>query len=62
MHGRIAYEAYRAHTDGRSLVSGAILPTWSDLDPSIQSAWNVAADAVLEHSMSVHPIATSGDQ
>lgn len=45
--GQLAYEAYLEASDGRSLVSGAELPTWDAQDPRIQRAWDHAADAVL---------------
>lgn len=46
-----AYEAYSARTRGRSVVSGAKLPTWDGLreQPTgelVQSAWRAAAKAV----------------
>ncbi len=46
-YGQAGYEAYRNHTDGKSLVTGAELPPWDELGPEIQEAWNVAAVAVL---------------
>lgn len=45
--GQIAYEAYTAHSEGRSLVSGAPLPEWSGLAEDIRAAWNAAGFAVL---------------
>lgn len=44
--GQIAYEAYYTYSDGRSLISGAALPTWADQASSIQEAWTAAANAV----------------
>lgn len=44
--GQIAYEAYCADTDWKSLVSGAQLPSWSVLNVRIQQAWEAAARAV----------------
>ena len=44
--GRIAYEAYRDSTGGKSLVSGAPIPYWSKLPALIQNAWGAAANAV----------------
>lgn len=44
--GQVAYEAYCADTDWKSLVSGAQLPEWSALNPRIRQAWEVAARAV----------------
>jgi hypothetical protein len=46
--GRVAYEAYCAASDHKSLVSGAQLPGWPDLTADIRQAWNDAADAVTE--------------
>lgn len=43
----IAYEAYRAHTGGKSLVSGAPIPQWSVLPLPIRDAWLAASDAVI---------------
>lgn len=45
--GRVAYEGYRAASDGKSLVSGEPLPTWGEQAPEIREAWRAAADAVL---------------
>lgn len=45
---KIAYEAYCNATGGRSLISGAELPTWEALKPEIQQAWDAAAQAVAE--------------
>jgi hypothetical protein len=45
--GRIAYEAYAEFTGGRSLVTGADLPTWPDLPEAIRLAWTAAAAKVL---------------
>ena len=46
--GQIAYEAYFAHSGGKSLISGASLPTWDAQSPEIQAAWQAAAKAVRE--------------
>jgi hypothetical protein len=45
--GKIAYEAYFEHSDGKSLVSGASLPAWDDQAEEIRQAWEAAANAVL---------------
>lgn len=47
-NGQIAYEAYRNHSGGKSLISGATIPEWPDLPIAIQEAWVVAGDALLE--------------
>jgi hypothetical protein len=47
-YGQIAYEAYRAHSGGKSLVSGAQIPAWDDADPVIRSAWEAAGNAVYD--------------
>lgn len=44
--GQVAYEGYRAASDGRSLISGHPLPDWNDQAPQIREAWRAAADAV----------------
>lgn len=49
MFGKIAYDAYREKASGVSLISGAMLPDWDDLNGSIQEAWTAAANAVLVH-------------
>ena len=48
--GRLAYEAYAAHTGWKSLVSGADLPWWDALAEPIREAWAVAAQAVRQCS------------
>lgn len=49
MFGKIAYDAYKDKASGVSLISGATLPEWEDLNGSIQEAWDAAANAVLVH-------------
>lgn len=46
MFGDIAYEAYRQVADGKSLVTGALLPVWDELPERIREAWESAAEAV----------------
>jgi hypothetical protein len=46
--GQVAYEAYFDHSAGKSLVSGAPLPTWPQAVKEIRDAWEVAALAVIE--------------
>jgi hypothetical protein len=46
--GQIAYEAYCRYSDGKSLISGAILPAWDVLSENIRCAWQAAALAVQE--------------
>jgi hypothetical protein len=38
-YGKIAYEACRKQSGGKSLISGDELPTWEELPPNIQRAW-----------------------
>jgi len=45
-YAAIAYEAYRNHTSGKSLVTGQTIPEWHELREDIQLAWMAAADAV----------------
>ncbi|HMH92545.1 MAG TPA: hypothetical protein VK586_15845 [Streptosporangiaceae bacterium] len=51
-YGQIAYEAYAAHSDGKSLVSGEPLPAWGEQKPSIRRAWNAAGNAVSDDVIS----------
>lgn len=44
--GEIAYEAYRAHTHGKSAITGLAIPPWGSLTEDIQAAWRAAAIAV----------------
>lgn len=44
--GNLAYDAYCENSGGKSLVSGADLPPWSELSKPIQTAWEAAAAAV----------------
>jgi hypothetical protein len=44
--GQIGYDAYRAHTDGKSLVSGQPIPEFDKLSVPIQNAWEAAGQAV----------------
>lgn len=43
---RSAYEAYRNHTGGVSLASGAPIPEWDALPEPIKEAWQASADAI----------------
>lgn len=45
--GQVAYEGYFAACGGKSLVSGAPLPTWDEQRADIRDAWLAAASAVL---------------
>lgn len=42
-----AYEAYRAHTGGKSLATGADIPPFADLPLAIKDAWAASARAVM---------------
>lgn len=46
--GKVAYDAYFAKSEGKSLVSGAALPPWESLSAEIQAAWDAAAAAVAD--------------
>ena len=48
--GQIAYDGYCASSGGKSLVSGAVLPSWADLKPEIRAAWESAAVAVASRA------------
>lgn len=51
---QIAYEAYCEQTGWKSLVTGADLPRYEDLNPEIQTAWNKAALAIVKGCI-LHP-------
>jgi len=40
------YEAYRAWTGGRSIVTGDVLPEFDGLLPKVQDAWAAAGEAM----------------
>lgn len=44
--GQVAYEAYRQMVNGKSAVTGNVLPEWPELPPEIREAWRGTADAV----------------
>ena len=50
MPGQIAYEAYRNHTGGISLITKQSIPQWSELSPLIQTAWEAAAKPIVVES------------
>jgi hypothetical protein len=45
---QVAYEAYCARTNNKSLATGQDLPTWANLTPVIQDAWGAAASGVVD--------------
>ena len=47
--GEIAYNAYREHTDGKSLVSGEGISFWQSLPDDIRAAWEAAGKAAALH-------------
>lgn len=44
--GEIGYEAYRAKSGGKSLVSGADIPPFENLSEAIKEAWEAAGDHI----------------
>lgn len=47
-YGQVAYQAYCAASDGKSLISGAPLPQWHEQDERIRIAWNLAGSKVCD--------------
>jgi hypothetical protein len=45
--GKVAYDAYFANSKGKSLISGAPLPSWEQQADAIKNAWRAAAEAVV---------------
>lgn len=50
--GEVAYEAYRKHADGKSLITGLGIPHWGALSAEVQAGWEAAGAAVREHVVS----------
>jgi hypothetical protein len=48
-YGQVAYEGYRVHSGGKSLVSGAPIPEWHELGEEIRAAWDASAKAVIDY-------------
>lgn len=46
--GAAAYAAYRASSNGKSHISGQVIPEWKDLPIPIQTSWRAAAMAVKQ--------------
>ncbi len=44
---KVAYTSYSAHTDNKSLVTGASLPTWDELPDDIKVAWRVSTKSAI---------------
>jgi ketopantoate hydroxymethyltransferase len=44
--GEVGYDAYKEATGGKSAVSGADLPHFSNTNEKVQNAWEVAALAI----------------
>ncbi len=61
-YGQVAYEAYSEHSGGKSLISGAELPSWDLLSSEIRAAWEASAKAVeralVEHALYGSPLTT----
>ena len=45
--GQIGYEAYCSSTGWKSLISGALLPQWSEVKPEIKLAWETAGGQMV---------------
>jgi hypothetical protein len=52
--GRIAYDAYSASVDGKS-VKGDALPAWDDQNNPVAAAWCAAAQAVITATIERKP-------
>jgi hypothetical protein len=46
--GRTGYEAYAAHTGGKTF-DGRDMPSWDALPDRIRNAWGAAALAIIAH-------------
>jgi hypothetical protein len=54
---RVAYEAYKIHTGGKTFDDGRDMPAYESLSNKIQAAWLAAAEAVIRTVKS-----TEGDE
>lgn len=48
-YGQVAYHGYFEASNGKSLISGAALPQWHEQSQEIRTAWDAAANAVIEY-------------
>jgi len=46
--GEVAYQGYCKSSNNKSLVSGQELPAFKDLSTEIKTAWEAAANAVVD--------------
>lgn len=46
--GKCGYDAYRAHTGGKSLATGQPIPDWDHLSPEIQAAWEASGKSMMD--------------
>lgn len=60
--GQIAYEAYFAKCQGKSLLTNEPLPTWMAQLPVVREAWEAAAESVLNISQRTPEVVTKTDQ
>lgn len=55
-----AYAAYGGATSGKNH-RGDPMPAWGDLGPAIQTAWEVAAEAIARKVLGLDSQSRSGD-
>jgi len=46
--GKIGYEAYCMFSGGKSLITGATLPPFSETPEPVQKAWHFSAKKIIE--------------
>jgi len=47
-YGKIAYEAYRTQTGGKSTITGLGIPHWESMSDETKAAWEAAGKAVVD--------------
>lgn len=47
-YAEMAYNTYRRTSNGKSLVTGQLIPVWENLPITIRDAWFAAIEAVIE--------------
>jgi hypothetical protein len=49
--GEVGYEAYRAYSGGKSLITGMEIPSFAQLPPNLREAWEVVARHIAAASI-----------
>ena len=58
---KTAYRAYGGATGGKNY-QGLPMPAWENLTPTIQTAWEVAAEAIARKVLGIGTLPTRGER